>query len=227
MIDKRVASLGDAVAGIKDGSTVLVGGFGLTGAPGNLLTALLEAGPTDLTIVANNAGVGTTGLAALLAAGRVRKILCSYPRSSGSVVFEELCQAGKIELELVPQGTLSERIRAGGAGIGGFYTRVAVGTRLAEGREVRDIDGVPHLFEYPIKGDVALIRAERADRWGNLTYRLAARNFNPIMATAATLTVAEVATFVELGALGPDEIMTPAIFVDRVVETGGSHAAAA
>jgi 3-oxoadipate CoA-transferase, alpha subunit len=227
MIDKRVASLRDALAGISDGSTVLVGGFGLTGAPSNLLTALLEAGPKDLTIVANNAGVGTSGLAALLAAGRVRKILCSYPRSSGSVVFEELYQAGKIELELVPQGTLSERIRAGGAGIGGFYTQVAVGTRLAEGREVREIDGVPYLFESPIKGDVALIRAENADRWGNLTYRLAARNFNPIMATAATLTVAEVASFVELGALGPDQIMTPAIFIDRVVETGGSHAAAA
>lgn len=220
MIDKRVQSLAEAVAGIRDGSVVLCGGFGASGQPDHLIHALIEQGAKDLVIVSNNAGAGHIGLAALLDAGRVRKVICSYPRSAGSVVFERLWAAGKVELELVPQGTLSERMRAAGAGLGGFYTPTGAGTKLAEGKEQRVIDGRLYVFEKPLKGDVALIRAERADRWGNLVYRKAARNFNPVMAMAADLTVVEVKETVELGALDPEAIVTPGIFVDRVVEVG-------
>lgn len=216
MLDKRVKSLAEALAGIKDGATVLCGGFGSAGVPDNLLAALLELGARDLAIVSNNAGSGKTGLAALIAAGRVRKIICSFPRTGSSVVFDEHYRNGTIELELVPQGTLSERIRAAGAGLGGFYSPVSVGTRLAKGKETKVINGREHVLELPIQGDVALIKADRADRWGNLVYRKSARNFNPVMATAAHLTVVEVNRIVSLGELDPEVIVTPGIFVDRV-----------
>jgi 3-oxoadipate CoA-transferase alpha subunit len=218
MIDKRVRDLADAVAGVRDGSVVLCAGFGGAGLPDALCEALVEQGARDLTVVANNAGVGRSGLAALLAAGRVRKIMCSFPRSAGSVVFEELYAIGKIELELVPQGTLSERMRCAAAGLGGFYSPVSVGTRLAEGKEHREIDGRTYVLEAPLKGDVALLAADRGDRWGNLTYRKSARNFNPTMAMAADLAVAQVRQIVELGELDPERIVTPGIFVDRVVQ---------
>ncbi len=218
MINKIVPSLADAVAGIRHGSVVLISGFGASGIPVELIDALIDQGAKDLTVVTNNAGAGRTDVAKLLATGRVRKIVCSYPRSAGSVVFEELWNAGKIELELVPQGTLSERMRAAGAGIGGFYTPTAVGTKLAEGKETRRIDGRDYVLEKPLKGDVALIKAELADRWGNLTYRLAARNFSPTMAMAAELTVVQARRIVELGELAPEQVVTPGIFVDRIVE---------
>ena len=187
MIDKRVKGLAEAVAGIKDGSVVLCAGFGGAGLPDALCEAVIEQGARDLTVVANNAGTGRAGLAALMAAGRVAKIMCSFPRSSGSVIFEELYTAGKIELELLPQGTLSERMRCAAAGLGGYYSPVSVGTRLAQGKEHREIDGRMYVLEKPLKGDVALLVADRADRWGNLTYRKSARNFNPTMAMAADL----------------------------------------
>ena len=217
MIDKRVSSISEAVAGIADGATVLCSGFGMVGEPVELIEALGEQGARDLIVVANNAGTGENGLAGLIRRGRVRKIICSYPRTTDSHVFEEAFRAGKIELDLVPQGTLSERIRAGGAGIGGFFTRTGAGTRLGEGKETREIDGLLYVFEAPIKADVALIRGHRADRFGNLVYRKSARNFNPVMATAATLTVAQVKEVVALGKLDPECIQTPGIFVDRVV----------
>lgn len=217
MLDKRVRSLAEAVAGVRDGATVLIGGFGNAGIPVELIHALIDQGARDLTVVSNNAGSGRTDLAALLAAGRVRKIVCSYPKTSGSVAFEELYAAGRIELELVPQGTLTERIRAGGAGIGGFYTPTAVGTMLAEGKEVRRLDGRDYVLEKPIKGDVALVKAERADRWGNLVFHASARNFGPVMASAAAITAAQARAIVELGALDPEAIATPGIFVHRVV----------
>lgn len=222
MINKIVSSLAEAVAGIKDGSTVLVGGFGGAGQPVELIDALIAQGAKDLVIVNNNAGNGDTGLAALMKAGHVRKVICSFPRQADSYVFDELYRAGKIELELVPQGTLAERVRAGGAGIGGFYTRTAVGTPLADGREVRNIDGVDYLFEYPIRADVALIKAKLGDRWGNLTYNKSARNFNPVYATGADLTIAQVADVVDLGQIDPEVVVTPGIYVDRVVKVGGS-----
>jgi 3-oxoadipate CoA-transferase, alpha subunit len=206
-----------AVRGMADGTTVLIGGFGRAGLPYALIDALLRTGVRDLTVVNNNAGNGTTGLAALLAAGAVRKVICSFPRQSDSFVFDDLYRAGRVELEVVPQGNLAERIRAGGAGIGGFFTPTGVGTPLAEGKEVRTIDGRNYLLEYPIKADVALIRAHRADPLGNLVYRKTGRNFGPIMATAATLTVAEVSEVVPLGGLDPEVIVTPGIFVDRIV----------
>lgn len=218
MMNKYVSSLPAAVAGIRDGSVVLVGGFGNAGIPVELIDALIDQGAKDLTVVTNNAGSGRSDVAKLLATGRVRKIVCSYPRSSGSVVFEELYAAGKIELELVPQGTLSERMRAAGAGIGGFYTPTAAGTKLAEGKEVRKINGRDYVLEAPLKGDVALIKAETADRWGNLTFRLAARNFAPTMAMAASLTVVQTRKIVDLGAINPELVVTPGVFVDRVVE---------
>ena len=218
MMNKCVSSLPAAVAGIRDGSVVLIGGFGNAGIPVELIDALIDHGAKDLTVVTNNAGAGRTDVAKLLATGRVRKIVCSYPRSAGSVVFEELYAAGRIELELVPQGTLSERMRAAGAGIGGFYTPTAAGTRLAEGKEVRKINGRDYVLEAPLKGDVALIKAETADRWGNLTFRLAARNFAPTMAMAAELTVVQARKIVDLGAIEPERVITPGIFVDRVVE---------
>jgi len=217
VIDKRVASLADAVEGIEDGATVLVGGFGASGVPVELVHALLDRGTTDLTIVTNNAGSGETDVAALLRERRVRRIVCSYPRSAGSLWFEERWRAGEVELELVPQGTLSERMRAAAAGLGGFFTPTGADTQLAEGKEVRIIDGRRHVFEEPLPGDVALVKAARADRWGNLVYRTAARNFGPTMAAAAALTVVQVDEFVELGELDPEVIVTPGIFVDRVV----------
>ena len=217
MIDKRVASLTEAVEGIEDGATVLVGGFGASGVPVELVHALLDRGTTDLTVVTNNAGSGETDVAALLRERRVRRIVCSYPRSAGSIWFEERWRAGEVELELVPQGTLSERMRAAAAGLGGFFTPTGADTRLAEGKEVRVIDGRRHVFEEPLPGDVALVKAARADRWGNLVYRTAARNFGPTMAAAAALTVVQVDEFVELGELDPEAVVTPGIFVDRVV----------
>jgi 3-oxoadipate CoA-transferase, alpha subunit len=218
MINKIVPSLAAAVAGIRDGAVVLVSGFGASGIPVELIDALIDQGSRDLTVVTNNAGAGRTDVAKLMAMGRVRKVVCSYPRSAGSVVFEELYSAGKIELELVPQGTLSERMRAAGAGIGGFYTPTAVGTRLADGKEIRTLDGRDYVLEKPLKGDVALIKAELADRWGNLTYRMAARNFAPTMAMAAELTVVQARRIVDLGGIGAEDVITPGIFVDRVVE---------
>ena len=221
MIDKRFASIENALAGIQDGSVILVGGFGNAGSPIPLLEALIDQGATDLTIVSNNAGEGDFGLAALMKAGRISKIICSYPRSSGSVIFEELYGQGKIDLEVVPQGTLSERMRAAGAGIGGFYTPTSAGTLLAKGKETREIEGKLHVLELPLKGDVALIKADLADRWGNLTYNKSARNFGPTMAMAADLTIAQVRQIVDLGEISPELVVTPGIFVDRVVKEGG------
>jgi 3-oxoadipate CoA-transferase, alpha subunit len=222
VIDKRVGSLVEAVADIEDGATVLVGGFGNSGIPVELVHALLDQGARDLTLVTNNAGSGDSDVAALLREHRVRKIICSYPRTSGSVWFEERYRAGEIELELVPQGTLSERMRAAGAGLGGFFTPAGADSLLAEGKEVRIIDGRRQVFEEPLRGDVALIKARKADRWGNLVYSTAARNFGPTMATAAALTVVQVREFVELGDLDPECIVTPGIFVDRVVQVEAS-----
>jgi 3-oxoadipate CoA-transferase alpha subunit len=207
-----------ALAGLQDGATVLIGGFGTAGQPVELIDALLRTDVGNLTVVNNNAGNGTIGLAALLAAGRVRKIVCSFPRQSDSFVFDELYRAGKIELELVPQGNLAERIRAAGAGIGAFYTPTGVGTPLAEGKEVRRIEGRDYLMELPLPGDVALVKALTADTWGNLVYRKTARNFGPIMAAAATTTVAQVASVVPAGGLDPEVVVTPGIYVDRVLD---------
>jgi 3-oxoadipate CoA-transferase, alpha subunit len=207
-----------AVAGIGDGSTILIGGFGMAGMPVILVDALIRLGAGELTVVNNNAGNGDTGLAALLAAGRVRKMICSFPRQSDSYVFDGLYRAGRIELELVPQGNLAERMRAAGAGIGAFYSPTGVGTPLAEGKEQRTIDGRDYLLEYPIKGDVALIGGYVGDRMGNLVYRKTARNFGPVMATAAALTIAEVQRVVEIGQIDPEVVVTPGIFVDRILD---------
>lgn len=223
VIDKTVADLRSAVAGIHDGATVMIGGFGDAGMPKALIDALIEQGATDLTIVNNNAGNGDTGLAALLAAGRVKKIICSFPRQSDSHVFDALYRAGKIQLELTPQGNLAERIRAAGAGIGGFFSPTGYGTQLAEGKETRLIDGRQYVLESPIHADFALIKALKGDRWGNLVYRKAARNFGPIMASAARCTIAQVDEIVPLGALDPEVIITPGIFVQRVVQLGGAQ----
>ncbi len=217
MIDKIVKSVADALSGIKDGAVVLIAGFGNSGIPVELIDGLIEQGAKDLTVVSNNAGSGRTDVAKLLGTGRVRKLVCSYPRTSGSVVFEEMYSTGRLELELVPQGTLSERMRAAAAGIGGFYTPTAAGTKLAAGKETRVIDGREYVLEKPLKGDVALVKADKADRWGNLTYRLAARNFGPTMAAAADLAVVQASAVVELGAIDPELVVTPGIFVDRVV----------
>ncbi len=217
MIDKRVSGVAEALAGTPNGATVLVGGFGSVGQPNALIDGLIEQGARDLTVVANNAGTGHVGLARLMELGRVRRIVCSFPRSAGSVVFEELYRQGKIELEIVPQGTLAERIRAAGAGIGAFYTPTAFGTRLAEGKEVRTIEGRQHVLEYALHADLALVEAWKADRWGNLTYRETGRNFNAIMATAAERTVVQTSHLVELGELDPESIVTPGIYVQRVV----------
>ncbi|GAA1960344.1 3-oxoacid CoA-transferase subunit A [Microbacterium deminutum] len=217
MIDKTVADAATAVAGIPDGATVMIGGFGRAGQPVELIGALIAHGARELTIVNNNAGNGDTGLAALLAAGQVRRIVCSFPRQHDSWVFDGLYRAGEIELEIVPQGNLAERIRAAGAGIGAFFSPTGVGTELAEGKEARTIHGRDYVLEYPIRADFALISALKADRWGNLVYRKTARNFGPIMATAAAVTVAQVDEIVPLGSLDPETIVTPGIFVDRVV----------
>jgi 3-oxoadipate CoA-transferase alpha subunit len=218
MIDKIVASAASAVADIPDGATVMIGGFGTAGMPSELIDALIAHGARELTIVNNNAGNGETGVAALLKAGQVRKIICSFPRQVDSWVFDGLFRTGKIELELVPQGNLAERIRAAGAGIGAFYTPTGYGTPLAEGKETRRIGGRDYVLEYPIRADFALIRALRGDRWGNLVYRKTARNFGPIMATAAKCTIAQVREVVNLGELDPESVVTPGIFVHRVVE---------
>lgn len=220
MIDKTVTSIEDAVAGIFDGATIMIGGFGRAGQPIDLIKALINQGASDLTIVNNNAGNGDAGLAALLATRRVRKIVCSFPRQFDSWVFDGLYREGAIELELVPQGNLAERIRAAGAGIGAFYSPTAVGTALAEGKETREIDGKQYLLEHPINADFALISAWKADRWGNLVYRKTARNFGPIMATAATTTIVAVDEIVALGDLDPEAVVTPGIFVDRIVAVG-------
>ena len=217
MINKIVRTMAEAMAGIGNGAVVLLGGFGSIGQPNALIDGLIEHGARDLTVVSNNAGVGRIGLARLLELGRVRKIICSYPRSVDPVVFEELYRAGKIELEIVPQGTLAERMRAAGAGIPAFFTATAVGTKLAAGKERRDIGGRQYLLEEALAGDVALIEAWQADRWGNLTYRSSARNFNPVMAMAATLTIAQAQHIVDLGALDPERIATPGIYVNRVL----------
>ena len=217
MINKISDSVAQALAGVKDGATVLIGGFGTAGIPDVLIDGLLEQGARDLTVVNNNAGNADYGVAALLKAGRVRKVICSFPRQVDSYVFDDLYRSGKLELELVPQGNLAERIRAAGAGIGAFFCPTAYGTELAAGKETRDINGKQYVLEYPIYGDVALIKAEQGDRWGNLTYRKAARNFGPVMATAAKTTVATVHEVVELGALDPEAIVTPGIYVSHVV----------
>ena len=222
MIDKIVASTAAAVDGIENGSTVMIGGFGTAGIPFELIDALIAQGARELTIVNNNAGNGETGLAALLAARRVRKIICSFPRQVDSQVFDALYRAGEIELELVPQGNLAERIRAAGAGIGAFFSPTGYGTLLAEGKETREIDGRHYVLEHPIHADYALIRAERADRWGNLTYRKTARNFGPIMASAARCTIVQARAVVALGALDPEAIVTPGIFVKRVVKVAST-----
>lgn len=217
MINKIVQKMADAMANIKDGSTVLVGGFGDVGQPLHLLDGLIEQGAKDLIIVSNNAGVGRVGLARLFDVGRVRKVVCSFPRSTDPVVFEEQYSAGKLELEIVPQGTLAERMRAAGAGIPAFFTPTAVGTKLAEGKESREFDGRTCILEQALRGDVALIEAWEADRWGNLTYKDSGRNFNPVMAMAADLTIAQTQHVTDLGSLDPERIVTPGVYVDRVI----------
>ena len=223
MIDKIAASVADALAGVQDGATVLIGGFGTAGTPGELIDGLIAQGARELTLVCNNAGNGEHGVAALIKAGRVRKIICSFPRQADSHVFDAAYRSGKIELELVPQGNLAERMRAAGAGVGAFFTPTGFGTELAKNadgspKETRRINGRDHVLEYPIHGDVALVRAERGDRWGNLTCRMAARDFGPVMATAARFTVATVHEIVELGALDPEAVVTPGIYVSKVVK---------
>ena len=218
MINKIAPSIDQALAGVKDGSTVMIGGFGTAGIPNELIDGLIAQGAKDLVIVNNNAGNADAGLAALLKAGRVRKIICSFPRQADSYVFDELYRSGKLELELVPQGNLAERIRAAGAGIGAFFSPTGYGTELAKGKETREINGKHYVLEMPIYGDLALIRAERGDRWGNLMYRKAARNFGPVMATAAKVTVATVHEIAELGSMDPEHIVTPGIFVSKIVK---------
>jgi len=226
MIDKICESASAALGDVPDGATVMIGGFGTAGLPNELTEALIAHGARDLTIVNNNAGNGDTGLAALIAAGRVRKIICSFPRQADSWHFDRAYRAGQIELELVPQGNLAERIRAAGAGIGGFFTPTGYGTDLAKGKETRLIDGRGYVLESPIHADFALIKAERGDRWGNLTYRMTARNFGPVMAMAAKMTVASVHEVVELGQLDPEAVVTPGLFVQRVVEVPRSKTTA-
>jgi 3-oxoadipate CoA-transferase, alpha subunit len=217
MINKQVSSIEAALDGIGDGATILSAGFGAVGAPDELLDGLLAMGVRDLVVVSNNAGSGMRGLAALIDAGMVRKVICSFPRTDDPRAFDAAYKAGRIELELVPQGIISERMRCAAAGLGGFYSPVGVGTKLADGKEVREIDGKRYVFEKPLRGDVALLRAHRADRWGNLAYRKSARNFNPVMAMAAELTVVQTKQMVDLGDIDPECVHTPGIFVDRVV----------
>src|ERR1700691_3167427 len=217
MVDKIVRTVAEALDGIRDGSVVLIGGFGSIGQPNALIDGLIEQGAKDLTVVANNSGVGYVGLARLLNTGHVRKIVCSFPRTSDPVVFEKLWREGRIELEIVPQGTMAERMRAAGAGIPAFFTATAVGTKLAEGKQEREFSGRKYLLEEALPGDVALVEAWEADRWGNLTYIASARNFNPVMATAAKLTIVQTQHIVELGALDPEKIATPGIYVNRVL----------
>ena len=218
MINKISKSISQAIGDVRDGATVLIGGFGTAGIPNELIEGLIDQGAKDLTVVNNNAGNGDTGLAALLNTGRVRKIICSFPRQTDSHVFDALYRSGRIELELVPQGNLAERLRAAGAGVGAFFSPTGYGTELAIGKETREINGRQYVLEYPIYGDLALIKAERGDRWGNLTYRMAARNFGPVMATAAKKTVATVHDIASLGALDPESIVTPGIHVSHIVK---------
>jgi len=227
MINKVISSVAEAVRDIHDGATVMIGGFGAAGQPAELIDALIAQGAKDLTIVNNNAGNGETGLAALLKARRVRKIVCSFPRQADSQVFDSLYRSGNVELELVPQGNLAERIRAAGAGIGAFFTPTGYGTELAKGKETRIIDGRPYVLEFPIRADFALIKALCADRWGNLVYRKTARNFGPIMAAAAKIAIVQVREVVELGELDPESIVTPALFVQRVVRVPAAVASQA
>jgi 3-oxoadipate CoA-transferase alpha subunit len=222
MIDKTVRSMAEAMAGVADGCVILLGGFGAVGQPDILLDGLIEHGARNLTIVANNAGAHRVGLARLMELRRVARLVCSFPRSSTSVIFEELYRAGEIELEIVPQGTLSERIRAAGAGIGGFFTPTSVGTKLAEGKELREIDGRMMVLETALHGDVAFLEAWEADRWGNLTYNKSGRNFNPVMAMAAKTTIVQAHHMVPLGSLDPERIITPGIFVDRIFAINGA-----
>ncbi len=217
MINKIVKDMAEAMAGIRDGSVVLIGGFGSIGQPNVLIGGLIEQGAKDLTVVANNSGVGHVGLAALLETGRVRKIICSFPRTADPVVFEKLWREGRIELECVPQGTMAERMRAAGAGIPAFFTPTAVGTKLAAGKEEREINGRRYILEEALPGDVALVEAWEADRWGNLTYKSSARNFNPVMAAAAKLTIVQTQHIVELGTLDAEKVVTPGIYVNRVL----------
>ena len=218
MIDKSKSSLSEVLSQIKDGATILIGGFGTAGQPAELIDGLIELGIKDLTIVSNNAGNGDYGLAKLLKAGSVKKVICSFPRQSDSYVFDELYRAGKVELEVVPQGNLACRIQAAGMGLGAVFTPTGFGTLLAEGKEIREIDGKDYVLEYPIKADFALIKAYKGDRWGNLVYRKSARNFGPIMAMAADVTIVQVSEVVELGGLDPEHIITPGIFVQHVVQ---------
>jgi len=217
LIQKRVESAAAAVADIRDGSTVMIGGFGEAGSPIELIHALVDAGPRNLTVISNNTGSGRVGLAALIARGQVRKMICSYPRSANSTVFPELHRRGEIELELVPQGTLAERIRCGGAGIPAFYTATAVGTVLAEGKESRRFDDAEYVMERGLRADFSLVKGDRADRYGNVVYRRTARNFGPIMCTAAHTAIVQVREMVEVGTLDPEQVVTPGVFVDRVV----------
>lgn len=217
MINKMVASAAEAVADVFDGATVMIGGFGEAGSPIELIHALIDQGARDLTVVSNNTGSGRVGLAALIAMGRVRKMICSFPRTANSLVFPELYKAGKIELELVPQGTLAERIRCGGAGIPAFYTPTSVNTPLAEGKDVREFGGQTYVLERAIKADFALVKCRQADRYGNLTYNKTARNFGPVMCTAALCTIVQASSIVDLGGLDPEVVVTPGIFVKRVV----------
>lgn len=221
MISKITESAAAAVADIRDGATIMIGGFGTAGQPVELIDALLEQGARDLVVVNNNAGNGTTGLAALLGARRVRKIVCSFPRQVDSQIFDGLYRSGELELELVPQGTLAERIRAGGAGIAGFFTPTAYGTTLADGKETRHIRGRDYVLEDALNADYALIKAHQGDRLGNLVYRKTARNFGPLMAGAAQVAIAQVNRIVDVGALDPEAVVTPGIFVERIVEVGG------
>lgn len=218
MINKQVNSVSEAVSDIFDGATVMIGSFGEAGSPIELIHALIDQGAKNLTVVNNNTGAGHVGLAALIECGQVAKMLCSFPRTANSTVFPDLYKNGDIELELVPQGTLAERIRAGGAGIPAFYTPTVVGTPLADGKEVRSFDGRDHVMEYGLKADFALVKSARADRYGNMVYNKTARNFNPIMAMAAIITVAQTTSMVEAGEINPEHVVTPGIFVDRVVE---------
>jgi 3-oxoadipate CoA-transferase alpha subunit len=229
MIDKSIVSAVEAVADIQDGASVMIGGFGTAGMPDQLIDALIARGVGGLTIINNNAGNGEAGVAALIKAGRVKKIICSFPRQSDSHHFDAAWRAGQIDLELVPQGNLAARIHAAGAGLGAIFTPTGYGTQLAEGKETREIDGVHHVLEFPIKADFALIKALNGDRWGNLIYRKTARNFGPIMAMAATTTIAQVSKIVELGAIDPEIVVTPGIFVQRVVQIASvtNHALAA
>lgn len=223
MIDKFVASPPEAIHDVHDGATILIGGFGGAGMPTELIHALIDQGARDLTVVSNNAGNNETGLAALIKAGRVRRMICSFPKASHSWVFDDLYKRGKIELECVPQGTIAERLRAAGAGLGGIYTPTAYGTELADGKETREIDGRHYVFEKPLRGDFALVKAELADRWGNLTYNKSARNFGPIMCMAAATTVVQARARVELGDISPEVIVTPGIFVQRVTIVANSQ----